>query len=155
VRFEHAKPLLVAGLGERYSCESSAGIPAQWQRFAPHIGHIDGQVGRAAFGVRYNADEDGNFEYVCGVEVSDFAGLAPEWSCVRIPAQEYAVFLHRDHISAIRSTHNTIWSTWLPASEYEAVDAPSFERYGEEFNPATGMGGVEIWVPIKAKLAAR
>jgi len=23
------------------------------------------------------------------------------------------------------------------------------ERYGEDFHPATGMGGFEIWVPIK------
>src|SRR5438445_9240436 len=30
-RFATGKSLLVAGIGERYSCESSAGIPGQWQ----------------------------------------------------------------------------------------------------------------------------
>jgi AraC family transcriptional regulator len=24
-----------------------------------------------------------------------------------------------------------------------------FERYGEEFDPQTGMGGIEVWIPIK------
>ena len=44
--------LLIAGLGERYSCQSSAGIPSQWQRFLPHFGYIVGQMGRTAYGVR-------------------------------------------------------------------------------------------------------
>ena len=35
-RFETAKPFLVAGLSERYGCETSAGIPGQWQRFNEH-----------------------------------------------------------------------------------------------------------------------
>jgi len=30
------------------------------------------------------------------------------------------------------------------------ADAPTFERYDETFDPLTGNGGFEIWVPIKA-----
>jgi len=30
------------------------------------------------------------------------------------------------------------------------ADAPTFERYDEKFDPATGNGGLEIWVPIAA-----
>ncbi|MGH8285951.1 MAG: AraC family transcriptional regulator [Steroidobacteraceae bacterium] len=148
-RFESGKALLMAGLGERYTCETSAGIPAQWQRFLPHLGKIPGQVGRAAYGVRCNFDDAGNFDYLCGVEVSDFSRLPADWSRLRIPERRYAVFSHRDHISAIRSTWNTIWNKWLPESGHEAADAPDFERYDEKFDSATGMGGVEIWVPIK------
>jgi AraC family transcriptional regulator len=116
----------------------------------PHLGSVPGQIGRAAFGVRWNGDEEGNFDYLCGVEVSDFSGLPPELAHVRVPAQKYAVFSHREHISTIRSTWATIWNTWLPASGHELVDAPDFERYGLEFDPRTGAGGFEIWVPIKA-----
>src|SRR6476661_8900051 len=32
-RFTTGKAFLVAGVGERYNCESAAGIPGQWQRF--------------------------------------------------------------------------------------------------------------------------
>src|SRR5271169_5988742 len=32
-RFETAKPLLVAGVGDRFSQENGAGIPGLWQRF--------------------------------------------------------------------------------------------------------------------------
>jgi AraC family transcriptional regulator len=148
-RFEYRKPLLIVGLSEPYTWETSTGIPAQWQRFLPHLGNIPGQVGRTAYGVCYNSDGAGNFDYLCGVEVSDFSRLSPNWNRVRVPEQKYAVFFHRDHISAIRRTWSTIWNKWLPESGYEAADAPNVERYSEDFNSATGEGGVELWVPIK------
>ncbi|HEY6251369.1 MAG TPA: AraC family transcriptional regulator, partial [Candidatus Angelobacter sp.] len=59
-RIENGARLLIAGLGGRYTCETSAGIPSQWQRFLPHLGQISGQLGRTAFGVRCNTDDAGN-----------------------------------------------------------------------------------------------
>jgi AraC family transcriptional regulator len=50
-RIVKSEALLILGLGERYHCESKAGIPSQWDRFLPHFGHIPGQVGSVA-GVR-------------------------------------------------------------------------------------------------------
>jgi AraC family transcriptional regulator len=147
-RLESGERLLIAGLGGRYTCAASAGIPSQWQRFQPHLGQIPGQVGGTAYGVRSNSDDADNFDYVSGVEVQDFSGLPADWSRVRIPEHRYAVFSQREHISTIRSTWNSIWNKWLPELGYEVADAPNFERYGVPFNPATGMGGFEIWVPI-------
>jgi len=88
-------------------------------------------------------------DYVCGVQVADFSALPKDFTRVRIPAHRYAVFRHRDHISAIRSTWTKIWSEWLPQSGHEVADAPFFERYGEEFDARTGEGGLELWIPIK------
>ena len=148
-RFTTGKPLLIAGLGERYSCESAAGIPGQWQRFHQSVADIPGRIGNVAYGVCCNGDDAGNFDYIAGVEVSDFSDLPREFASVRIPEQKYAVFTHRDHISTIRRTINTIWNQWLPASGMKAADAPSFERYDEKFDPLTGNGGLEIWIPVK------
>jgi AraC family transcriptional regulator len=149
-RFENLKTLLIAGLGERYTAETCANIPAQWQRFAPHIGHIPGQVGRTAYGVICNTDDAGNTEYISGVEVADFSRLPAEFARLRIPEHRYAVFAHRDHIAAIRRTWFTIWNKWLPESGHQVAEAPEFERYGEEFDPRTGTGRLEIWIPIKS-----
>jgi AraC family transcriptional regulator len=150
VRFERGEVLLVAGIGQRYTCETSGGIPAQWQRLLPNLGNIPGQIGRTAYGVRSNSDDEGGFDYICGVAVSGFSHVPSDWSRLRIAAQKYAVFSHREHISTIRSTWSTIWNKWIPESGHELVDAPDFERYGEEFDSHTGTGGLEIWVPIKA-----
>jgi AraC family transcriptional regulator len=149
-RFETGKPLLVAGLGERITPENGgAGIPGQWSRFSQSMQNIPDRVGKVAYGVCCNGDDTGNFDYIAGVEVSDFSDLPREFSRVRIPEQRYAVFTHSDHISTIRRTVNTIWNHWLPAAGLKAADAPNFERYDENFDPITGDGGLEIWVPIK------
>jgi AraC family transcriptional regulator len=149
-RFETGRVLLIAGLGERYTCDSSAGIPAQWQRFIPFLGNIPQQAGPIAYGVNCNSDDEGNFDYICGVEVRDFSGLPNEWSRIRIAPQRYAVFHHQDHISGIRSTWATIWNQWLPESGLKVADAPFFERYDERFDSRTGFGGLEIWIPIQS-----
>jgi AraC family transcriptional regulator len=148
-RFETSRPLLVAGLGERCTHENGgAGIPNQWQRFHHKVDEIPDRVGNIAYGVCCNGDDSGNFDYIAGVEVSDFSDLPREFSRVRIPAQKYAVFTHSEHISTIRRTVNTIWNHWLPSSGIKAADAPNFERYDEKFDPATGNGGLEIWIPV-------
>jgi AraC family transcriptional regulator len=149
-RFETSKPLLVAGVGERVTHENGgAGIPNQWQRFQQSAHNIPGRIGKLAFGVCCNGDDAGNFDYIAGVEVTDFSDLPREFSRVRIPEQKYAVFTHSEHISTIRRTVNTIWNHWLPMSGMKAADAPNFERYDEKFDPLTGNGGLEIWIPVK------
>jgi AraC family transcriptional regulator len=148
-RFETSTPLLIAGIGERYNHENGAGIPGQWQRFHQSVDGIPGRIGKVAYGVCCNGDDAGNFDYIAGVEVSDFSDLPREFAKVRIPEQRYAVFTHTDHISTIRRTVNTMWNHWLPASGLKAADAPSYERYDENFDPLTGNGGLEIWVPVR------
>lgn len=148
-RIETHKTFLVAGLRDRYGHEASKNIPAQWQRFTPYIGTIPGQTGVGTYGVGYNGDDEGNIDYLCGVEVTDFSDLPAELDHIRIPEQRYAVFSHRDHVSTIQRTWDALWSEWLPQSNYTVADAPFFEYYGEKFDPVTGMGGIELWVPVK------
>jgi len=64
-------------------------------------------------------------------------------------SRRYAVFQHRGHISTIRTSWHTIWSDWLPQSGHSAADAPDVERYGQQFAPVSGTGGVEIWLSLK------
>jgi AraC family transcriptional regulator len=147
-RIVEGKPLLVAGLQSSYTHETSAGIPSQWQAFGPHIGHLPGQVGGRAYGVIYNGDDEGNYDYLCAVEVSDFTRLPREMTRLRIPEQRYAVFGEVKHVSEIRATRSAIWSEWLPRSGYRMADGPMFELYLESFDPMTGKDGIEIWIPI-------
>ena len=149
-RFAIGKAMLVAGVGERFSHENGAGIPGLWQRFHHMVDDIPGRVGQVAYGVCCNGDDAGNFDYIAGVEVADFTDLPREFSRVRIPEQKYAVFAQCEHISTIRRAINAIWNHWLPQSGFQVADAPNFERYDVNFDPHTGNGGFEIWVPIKA-----
>jgi AraC family transcriptional regulator len=153
-RFEDGKAFIVAGLNEHFSAENMKNLPSLWQRFAPHIGNISGQVGRVAYGLCFNADSPEGMDYMVAVEVSNPAGLPAEFAVASIPAQKYAVFTNHGHVSNLYETLSAI-DKWLPGAGLQVLrenaELPCFfERYSEEFNPQTGMGGMEVWLPIKA-----
>jgi AraC family transcriptional regulator len=148
-RFVDSEELLIAGLGERFTMETSQGIAALWQRFVPYIGRVPGQQGYETFGVCCNPQEDGSFEYIAGVLVNRTDDLPAGFTQQRLAAHRYAVFEHRGHISSIHETFNAIFQSWLPNAGLQGADAPEFERYSADFNPMTGTGKVEIWVPLR------
>lgn len=148
-RFVTEKPLLIAGFGGRFSYENTSGIPALWQRIAPHLGHIPGQIGHVCYGVSYNCDDHGQFDYIAGAAVSDFSELPAEFDRTRVPEQNYAVFEHRGHVTQIKRTYEAIWRDWLPKSGRKPADGPTLERMDERFNGSTGNGVLEIWLALK------
>ena len=149
LRFEDAPELLIAGMNESYTFESRTQIPQQWMKFAPSIGQIPGQVGGSSYGVCWNYKPECGFDYLTGVEVSALASIPKEWKQLRMDAQRYAIFTHSGHVSAIPQTIDNIWKKWLPNTGLQVAESPCFERYTEQFNPQTGRGGTEIWIPIK------
>ncbi|MBD5656793.1 MAG: AraC family transcriptional regulator [Candidatus Eremiobacteraeota bacterium] len=146
-RITAGEPLLLAGMADRFDFETVQRIPLLWQRFGPHIGSVPGQIGYTTYGVMDDGDDDG-FDYAAAVEVESVDRLPPELKSIRIQAQTYAVFTHAGHISNLRTTMNVLWSGWLPASKLTMVRAPYFERYDERFDPQSGNGEIEIWIPI-------
>jgi AraC family transcriptional regulator len=148
-RFVDSEELLIAGLGERFTVETSQGIAALWQRFVPYIGRVPGQQGYETFGVCCNPQDDGSFEYIAGVLVNRTDDLPAGFTQQRLAAHRYAVFLHSGHISSIHQTFNAIFQRWLPSAGLQGADAPEFERYSGDFDPMAGTGKVEIWVPLR------
>jgi AraC family transcriptional regulator len=148
-RFEEKPPRLFAGLNEKFSTKNVGGIPSLWQRFNTYWGSIPHLVNGAAYGICHAYDDAGNFDYIAGVEVTEFTDQPPEFFRLRVAAQRYAVFSHAGHVSDIRSVCHTIWNKWLPDSCLKAADTPMQERYHARFDPATGSGGFEIWLPVK------
>lgn len=149
-RLVNREAFLLFGLNQHYRAGANAGIPAQWGRFGPHLGHIAHEVPGVTYGVVFNVDSTNNFDYLCAVEVTDFPAQPVEFTRLRVTAQRYAVFEHREHIASIQSTFIAIWDRGLEAAGLKAIDAPVLERYDERFDPATGFGGLEIWVPVGA-----
>ena len=92
-----------------------------------------------------------SFLMLTGVEVTDVSELQPELTALRLPAQHYAVFTHRGHISAIRTTVHSICSIWLSTSGMQLSGNPDLiERYDERYDPPSGTGEVEIWISVRA-----
>jgi AraC family transcriptional regulator len=151
-RFETGKPMLIAGLRGHFNAATWQGIPAQWEQLASY-GKVAGQTGSVHYGLCFNMSD--GIDYLSGVEVSSAAGLPGEFSTVQIPAQKCAVFPHREHVSKLHDAVEAISREWFPKSGHEIAPAsggaPSFfERYGEGFDPRTGKGDIEVWIPIKS-----
>jgi AraC family transcriptional regulator len=148
-RYVSGKPMLVVGLSERHSFDTVKDIAAQWQSFMSIYGQIPDKTESIPIGVVTNLDEDGNFEYVCGAEVAKFSMIPRTMVKLQVPAQNYAVFAHRDHVSTIGATYSAILNHWLTEHNRRLADGAVVERYLETFDPRTGFGGIEIWMPLE------
>jgi AraC family transcriptional regulator len=99
-------------------------------------------------GVNYGADDDGQFQYMCGAVVNRFGERMRGLVHLEIPPRQYAVFEHRGHVSTIYETYRSIWSEAMPATGRSVADAPVIERHNPTFDPRTGEGGLTLWIPL-------
>ena len=151
-RYETRKAMTVAGLQGRYTAQTRDQIPQQWMKFGPHLGKVPGQLGQDSYGVAFNGAAAGDqceFDYLCGVEVSDGAKLPAEFRMIAIPAGPYAVFTHDESVATIDQKLELICTKWLPNSGRTAAKSPWFERYTPAFNTQTLSGGIELWIPLE------
>ena len=138
----------VVGLAERCSFDTTIKIPAQWQRFMEHYEAIPYKRDQIPIGVTGSADDDGQFQYMCGAEVDRFGAHARELVELEIQPRQYAVFEHPGHVSTIYETYRSIWNEAMPASGRAVADAPVIERHNPAFDPRTGEGGLTLWIPL-------
>jgi AraC family transcriptional regulator len=151
VRFEESKGMQIVGVKERLPPARRAQIPRLWERFAPYIGNVPGQVGATAYGMMWPVEGSDELDYMAAVEVRGGAGAPKGLTIEHVPEQRYAVFVHPDHVSKINETMSAIHSRWLPHSGYERARGPAFERYGARFDSKSGRGDIEIWVPVRPR----
>lgn len=149
-RFEAAGEILTVGLRNPCGFDDLEAIPAHWRRFGPSFAGIADKADPIPLGVMTALDEDGGFDYVCAAQVTGFGQAPAEFSKLRIPAQAYAVFAHTGHVSGLRGTYAAIWNHGLPDSGRTGADAPSLERHHPNFDPRTGLGGLDVWIPLGA-----
>ncbi|MGN6519875.1 MAG: AraC family transcriptional regulator [Dokdonella sp.] len=140
--------LRVVGLAETHTFESAIRIPAQWQRFMAYDDAIAAKADPIPLGVTRAPDDEGRFEYVCAVEVRAIGHVPTDLVAFEVPACRYAVFEHRGHVSTIYDTYAAIWNGALPASGLRVADAPILERHHETFDPRSGEGGLNLWIPL-------
>lgn len=91
-----------------------------------------------------------SYRYLAGVEVSVGATVREPLQVIRVPARSWAMVTHREHITTITSTIQAVFAEALPAAGLVPGDDPDLlEVYRETFDPWSGLGGVELWVPLR------
>lgn len=154
-RFEHRKPLLLAGLRRHVGRGGVSDIPLLWREFLQRRAALTGVRGLTAYGVViHSAQGAGGVEYLAAVEVASLASLPGGFEGLSVPAHHYAIFAHGGDVSTLKHTMMAIWNRWLPTSgRVLARPAPGspdmIEYYGEDFDPQTGSGSIEVWLPVR------
>ncbi len=65
-----------------------------------------------------------------------------------------AIAIKHGHVAKIGAAYAAIWNQWLPEHNRIAADGACIERHGDTFDPRTGLGGVDIWIPLKEAAGA-
>lgn len=149
-RLAHRDAFLVVGM-QITTNPMDGDIPALWQRFVPRIGEVSAVAEpRVSYGVMGHFDHAaGTLDYMAGVCVSHLNQIPEGMVGAEIPPNTYAVF--EATLPALSEVFGHIYNTWLPASNYEHVAAPYFERYGESFDPSDTKSVIEIFIPVKTR----
>ena len=153
-RFVDHVSLELVGLARDFTWEQMTEIPQLWDTFAAWMMSVPEVELRDAYGVSYApADRASGFAYMAAIEATGLDQIPDHLTKMQIPANRYAVFAHGGHVSEFSETIGAIQEEWLPTSGYGVPDSGPgslylFERYGPEFDPKSGFGGMEVWLPI-------
>jgi len=92
------------------------------------------------------------FFHLVGAPVTSFEILPEGFTYKRIPAQQYAKFVHRGPLTDLTKTYDHIFIEWLPGSEY-LYDEEKFdiEWYDERFKYGEEDSELDIYVPVMKK----
>lgn len=152
-RFETRDSEKVVGLAGSFVPNSFDKIAALWDRFNPRrneILHTKPTYDLGVCGARIPGFKlsDEEFIYIACAPVTEVENIPDGMVSYTVPACRYAVFTHKGHISKITHTVNYIWGTWLPKSSYKQAMSPDFELYDARFDPESGTGEVDIYLPV-------
>ena len=126
-------------------------IAGLWRRFLTLPVAIPHAINQPPVGFSTLQCETGGFLYLCALQVTE-AYAPPEGMTLRtVPPSEYAVFRHAGPVTSIAETYARIFGgDPVPGRRLSAPGA-ILELFLPKFDPATGEGGVEIWIALDAE----
>jgi AraC family transcriptional regulator len=150
-RFIQQGRMQVVGLSATFSFDDTTGIPGQWQRFMARCEEIQRRSQDIPVGLAQAPDPEGQFRYLCGIEVADFDDIPRGLEAAIVAPSHYAVFEHNGHVSELYDTYTGIWNEALPEAGCTVADAAVIERHNAGFDPSTGEGGLTLWIPLAVR----
>lgn len=152
-RIAKADAMLFAGLRKYFRFDDRGGIPNIWQAFGPIMATIPGAIPGAAYGLNLapaDLTDECGFDYFAAVRVRNLNDLPEGLSGARIEPRSWAQFENKGHVSNIGATCAAA-GEWLARSgrSPKNLSMQMIEYYGPDFDPRTGLGGCEVWVPVE------
>jgi AraC family transcriptional regulator len=129
---------------------------ALWSSFMPHRKEILNTIGTDLYNIQVNPkgfdfSPNSLFTKWAAVPVSSLVFVPEGMEVLEIQEGLYAVFPYVGDTSTVASFFRTIYTQWLPNSDYELDDRPQFEILGEKYKNGDPNSEEEIWIPIRLK----
>ena len=127
-----------------------------WSSFMPRRNEIQNPIGTELFNIQINPE---NFDFQpntpytkwAAVAVSTFQNIPDGMESLEIQEGLYAVFNYKGDQSNVAEFFKSIYTEWLPSSDYELENRPQFEILCEKYKNNSPEAEEEIWIPIKKK----
>ena len=127
-----------------------------WSSFMPRRKEIQNVIGSELYNIQVNPE---NFDFQpntpftkwAAVAVSSFDFIPDEMETLEIQEGLYAVFNYKGDQSNAASFFNSIYTEWLPSSDYELDNRPQFEILGEKYKNNDPNSEEQIWIPVKLR----
>lgn len=146
--FEKGGTLHLAGIVKPYTFAGRGDIPNQWREFGPRLARLGAQG--PAYGVVFDAGRDDGFDYMTAVEIDSAAPVPEGFKTRDVDAARYAVFHHAGNVASLNATLEAVHRDHAPSFAHWHVEGVHLiERYGENFDPSTGEGGIDVMLPLK------
>ena len=148
-----AAGFVAAGIWSRIGVGDASVAAGLWQSFMAQAHRLVAQCDEAPVGISRTTPDAGVVDYACAVIIEEGTRIPNGLSRIEVPARDYAVFTHKGHVSTIGATYAGIWDGWLAASGLGNEEhGMCLERHRDTFDPSTGFGGVDIWMPLQGSL---
>jgi AraC family transcriptional regulator len=127
-----------------------------WSSFMPHRKEIQNAIGSELYNIQINPD---TFDFQpttpfikwAAVAVTFFDFVPDGMETLEIPEGLYAVFHYKGNQTNVAEFFNSIYTQWLPNSDYELDTRPQFEILGDKYKKDDPTSEEEIWIPVKMK----
>ena len=125
-----------------------------WSSFMPRRKEIPNAIGTDLYNIQINPigfsfGMNESFVKWAAVSVANFDFVPDGMQTLEIPEGLYAVFQYKRDQSNAAAFFNTIYTKWLPASDYEIDHRPQFEILGAKYKTNDPNSEEEIWIPVK------
>jgi AraC family transcriptional regulator len=157
-RIEHLAGKKLIGQKAKMSFANNA-TQKLWQGFMPRRKEIENSAGNNLYSLEVypdvnffqRFDPSGIFEKWAALEIKGPGTIPPGMEMLILPPGLYAVFDYRGLPSEAADFYRTIFTQWLPASEYILDNRPHFALMGEHYKRDDPSSREEIWIPVKSK----
>lgn len=129
-----------------------------WQRFMPRRNEIENRLGQHFLSVQVtdanfwsNFNPNTTFQKWAVAEVTIYSSLPEGMETITIPSGLYAVFIYKGDGTDAPAFFESIFTEWLPNSDYQLGDRPHFELLGEKYQRGNPNSEEEVYIPIELK----